>query len=410
MPIFDYKAFRADGKPEKGVIEADTPKNARVKLKKRGLMVTEIVEKTVGGGTVKGKTQRASSSSLFGSGVSVADLSLLTRQLASLVKASVPLVESLAALIDQTENPKLKVVINDIRDKVNQGSSLSKALGAHPKVFDNVFVNMVEAGESSGTLGLVLLRLADLKEAQMRLRRKVVSGMTYPILMMVVATTLLIVIFTFVIPKLAQVFDSVNKPIPISTQVLIWVSNQMVSYWYLLLGGLFFGLTSFLRFINSKSGRPRWDRFKLAAPIFGPITRMVAVTRFSSTMGTLLSSGVPILTSMAIAKNLVGNVHIAGAIENARSNITEGQSIAEPLRKSGEFPPMVIHMISIGEKTGELPQMLKNVSESYEEQVNSKIEGLTALLEPAMIVGMGVVVGLIVLAIFVPLLEISNIS
>jgi general secretion pathway protein F len=334
----------------------------------------------------------------------------MTRQLASLVKANIPLVEALNALVEQIEHDVLKVVLEKVRQDVNEGSSLAKALAAHPKVFDTIFVNMVEAGESSGTLSLVLLRLADLKEAQMRLRNKVVSGMTYPVLMMGVAALLMVGIFTFVIPKLTKVFESMNKPIPPMTRAMMWVSGFVTDWWFLILGALIIGLMVFFNYIRSAGGRPKWDAFKLKSPVFGPLVRMVAMTRFSSTMGTLLGSGVPILTAMAIARNLVDNIPIAEAINKARENITEGQSIADPLRRSGEFPPMVIHMISIGEKTGELPDMLKNISENYEEQVTAKIEGMTALIEPAMIIGMGLVVGFIVIAVFVPLLDISNIK
>ncbi len=408
-PIFDYKAVSLDGKSQKGLIEADSSKTARQKLKKQGLMVTEIREKNAApkAGPAGSKN---TGGSMFGGRASVKDVAMMTRQLASLVKANIPLVEALTALTEQTEKPLLKVTLAQVRQDVNEGLSLAKAFAKHPKVFDNIFINMIEAGESSGTLTLVMMRLADLKEAQMRLRSKVISGMMYPSLMMGVAVILLVAIFTFVIPQLTKVFESMNKPMPATTKFLILVSDTLTSYWYLFLGGTIFGIWSFLRWSASEKGRPKWDAIKLKLPVFGILIRMIAVTRFASTMATLLGSGVPIITAMNISKNLVGSAPIAQAIANARENITEGQSIAEPLKKSGEFPPLVIHMISIGEKTGELPNMLQNVAETYEEQVNTRIEGMTALLEPLMIVGMGGVVGFIVFSIFVPLLEISNIS
>jgi general secretion pathway protein F len=403
-PIFDYKAFGSDGKTQKGIIEAEHAKAARQKLKKQGLMVTEVSEKSAA------KPGGANAVPFFGGRVSIKEISMMTRQLASLVKANIPLVEALNALVEQIEHDVLKVVLEKVRQDVNEGLSLAKALSAHPKVFDTIFVNMVEAGESSGTLSLVLLRLADLKEAQMRLRNKVVSGMTYPVLMMGVATILMVAIFTFVIPKLTKVFESMNKPIPPMTKAMMLVSGFVIDWWHLLLAGLVISLLVFRNYINSPNGRPKWDEFKLRSPVFGPLVRMVAMTRFAGTMGTLLGSGVPILTAMSIARNLVDNIPIANAINKARENITEGQSIADPLKRSGQFPPMVIHMIAIGEKTGELPDMLKNISENYEEQVTASIEGMTALIEPAMIIGMGIVVGFIVVAVFVPLLDISNIK
>lgn len=404
MPIFGYKAIDPSGKTLRGTVEASGSKEARGKLKKQGILVVEMSERAVkdptGGGGIP----------FFGGRASAKDISLLTRQLASLVKANIPLVDALNALVEQTEKPILKVTLSKVRDDVNEGSSLAKSLALHPKTFDTIFVNMVEAGESSGTLGLILIRLAELKEAQLRLRNKLVSGMTYPTLMMGVAVVMMIVIFTFVIPKLAEVFVSMNKPIPASTKILMTISQLLISYWYLVVAFFFTSLTLFRRAIRSETGRPKWHAFLLKIPVLGPLLRMIAITRFATTMSTLLGTGVPILTGMAISKNLVGNLLIARAIEDARANITEGQSIADPLRRSGEFPPMVIHMIAIGEKTGELPDMLKNIANTYEEQVNARIEQATALLEPIMIIGMGGVVGFIVMSIFIPLLEVSNIQ
>lgn len=403
-PMYDYKALSSNGKSQKGIIEAENAKSARLKLKKQGLAVTSIIEKTAN------KPSQSGGVPFVGNRVSVREVALMTRQLASLVKANIPLVEALNALVDQTENEKLKVILAKVRQDVNEGASLAKATGQHPKVFDNIFVNMIEAGESSGTLSLVLLRLADLKEAQMRLRSKVVSAATYPALMMGVAGFLMIAIFTFVLPKLAKVFDSMNKPMPTTTKFLMAVSDLIVNWWFLMAFAAGISFVIFRNYINSEKGRPVWDSFKLKAPILGSLIRMIAVTRFSSTMSTLLGSGVPILTSMTIAKNLIGNVPIEKAVAQARENITEGQSIADPLRKSGEFPPMMIHMIAIGEKTGELPAMLDNVAETYEEQINSKIDTMTGLLEPIMIIGMGLAVGFIVVSVFLPLMEMSNIN
>lgn len=404
-PIYDYKAISTGGKNAKGLVEAESQKAARQKLKKQGLMVTEISERTLAK-----QASQASSVPFMSGKASGKDVAMMTRQLASLIKANIPLVEALSAMMDQAEVPSLKVTLSQVRQDVNEGSSLAKAMGKHPKVFDNIFINMVEAGESSGTLGLVLLKLADMKEAQMRLKSKITSGMMYPALMMGVAVLLMIGIFAFVIPQMTKIFQSMNKPMPPITLFLMGVSDILLTYWYVFLGAFIGAVVSFQRFLRTPAGKDKWDAFTLKTPIFGPLIRMVAVTRFSSTMATLLGSGVPILTAMNIAKNLVANGPISKAIQNARENITEGQSIADPLRRSGEFPPMVIHMISIGEKTGELPDMLKNVADTYEEQVNTKIEGMTSLLEPLMIIGMGGMVGFIVLSVMIPLLDMSNLK
>lgn len=403
-PIFEYKALDPSGKNLKGVVEADSAKTARQKLKKQGLIVTDVSEKTAASAAKKTGVP-------FVSGrVGISDVAFMVRQLASLVKANIPLVDALTALVEQTEHDKLKVVLSQVRTDVNEGLSLGKATAKHPKAFDTVSINMIEAGESSGTLGLVLLRLADLKESQMRLRNKLFSSMMYPVLMMLTSFALVVYIMIKVIPQIASVFEGMDKELPMVTKVMINTSGFMVDWWWALIVGAFVGASSFARYISKGNGKAWWDRTKLKMPVFGMIFRLVAITRFANTMSTLLQSGVPILSSLNIAKNLVDNVPIANAIATARENITEGQSIADPLRRSGEFPPMVIHMISIGEKTGELPGMLKNVSDTYEEQVNVKIEGLSALLEPAMIIMMGGVVVTIVMAVLLPLMEMSNIN
>lgn len=405
MAIFEYKAVDASGKTIRGIIEAESSKTARVKLKKNNLMVTDIHEKNTG----KAGSKSSATSALLGR-IKAHDVALTTRQLASLVKANIPLIDALSALIDQTDNERLKVVLSQVRADVNEGSSLAKALSKHPKVFSNIFVNMIEAGEASGTLPLVLLRLADFQESQVRLKNKIQSALMYPVLMMFAAFGLLVGIFIGVIPKIVKIFESMNKPMPIQTVIMIKISDILSGYWWLLLGLAVLGFIMFQKWIHTAKGRRKWDSLLLRLPVVGPLLRMLAVARFSNTMATLLVGGVPILTAMNIVKNIVSNTLISEAIVQARENVTEGQSIAEPLKRSRQFPPLVIHMIAIGEKTGELPQMLQNVSATYEEQVSVKIEGLTSLLEPAMIIFMGLMVGAIVASVFVPLIELNNIS
>lgn len=406
MAIFEYKALDGAGKTIRGIIEADTIKTARSKLKKNGLLLNDIREKSI---TSKAGASRAASSGLFNR-VKLADVALTTRQLASLIKANIPIVEALTALIDQVDNERLKIVLSGVRADVNEGSSLAKAMSKHPKVFSNIFVNMIDAGEASGTLPLVLVRLADFQESQVRLKNKVQSALMYPMLMMFAAFGLLVGIFVGVIPKIVKIFESMNKPMPLQTKILIYISDFIVDYWFIVIAMVVGGFLLFRRWIGSPKGRKRWDGLLLKLPVLGPLIRMLAIARFSNTMATLLTGGVPILTAMNIVKNIVANELIAEAIVQARENVTEGQSIAEPLKRSRQFPPLVIHMIAIGEKTGELPQMLTNVASTYEEQVSVKIEGLTSLLEPAMIIFMGVVVGGIVASVFVPLIEMNNLK
>jgi general secretion pathway protein F len=283
-------------------------------------------------------------------------------------------------------------------------------MAKHPEIFDPIFSNMIEAGESSGTLGSVLVRLADLKESQMRLRGKIISGMTYPSLMISVAVVIVIAIFVFIIPKITAVFETMKKEIPLQTRIVMKISGFLTDYWFILFPALIFLGISFLRYIKTDKGKKWWDAYLLNLPGVGPLAQMVAVTQFARTMGTLLNSGVPILNCMNITRNVVGNTKFKAAIEMAKENITEGQSISEPLRRSGVFPPVVIHMISIGEKTGELPQMLDNIAVTFEDQANTKIERLVGLIEPAMIIFMGLIVGLIVMSVFLPLLEMTNVQ
>lgn len=406
MPIFEYSGTDRLGNPVRNSVDADSLKSAKQKVKKNGVVLLSIQEKS---------QQKSRLSQLFptlsGAGsVNLTTLAVSTRQFASLIKANIPLVEALAALIDQTESIKLRSVLAEVRQQVNEGSSLRDALAKHPTVFAPIFINMVESGEASGTLPLVLARLADFMEAQVRLRQKVTSAMTYPLLMATVGGGLMLVIFTFVIPKIANIFQSMNKKMPWYTEALMNFSFFLRNYWWLLLIIAFLIGYLIKRYYSTPAGIIKRDRLFLKLPLFGPVVRMVAVSRFASTMATLLNGGVPLVTALGIVKSVVNNEILAKAIADAKENITEGQNIAEPLKRSGEFPQMLIHMIAIGERTGELPPMLEMVAKNYEEQVNARVERMTSLLEPLMIVGMGLSVGVIVMAVFVPLLELQKLN
>lgn len=402
MPIFEYTGTDRVGNPVRSTVEADTAKNARLKVKKSGVVLLSLSEKDVA-------KKKGGGLSLTGRSVNLQVLAMTTRQFASLIRANIPLVESLTALIDQTEDLHLKGVLADVRQAVNEGMSLKNALAAHPKVFPPIFINMVESGEASGTLPLVLLRLAEFMEAQVRLRAKILSAMTYPLLMIGIGGMVVLLLFTFVIPKVANIFQSINKKLPWYTELIMNISFFVKDWWWLLAMMAVAGFLLFRKYISSPAGKAWWDALLLRMPLFGPVIRMIAMSRFASTMATLMNGGVPILTAMNIVKAVVNSVPIAEAITKAQANITEGQSVAEPLRRSGEFPNLLLHMIQIGERTGELPQMLELVSQNYEEQVNNRVERMTTLLQPLMLVVMGVLVGIIVMAIFVPLLELQQI-
>ncbi len=407
MPVFEYKALSAAGKAVQGLKEAESPKALRAALKRDGVFLTEVL----GEQQQQAQAKRDVNVKRWVVGrVSPEDLSVMTRQMAVLIHAGIPLVEALSALVEQVEHERLKRVVSDVKQRVNEGASLADALAGHPRVFNGLFVNMIRAGESSGALDVVLVRLADFTESQARLRSKIVATMIYPVAMLVIGTLVLGALFTVVIPKITKIFEDTKAVLPWTTKALIAFSTFMASYWWVVL--LLQGLTiwGFLRWKSTAAGRARWDRFKLTVPVFGRLIRTIAIGRFSRTLATLLKSGVPLLAAMDIVKNVVGNVRLAEVIEQARVSIQEGESIAAPLKRSGEFPPLVHHMVAVGEKSGSLEEMLGNVADAYEDQVETTVAALTSLLEPFMIVGMGVVVAFIVFSILMPILQINSLA
>jgi general secretion pathway protein F len=341
--------------------------------------------------------------------VTVEDLALMTRQFATLIKAKIPVAEALSALVEQVDNETLRIVMSEVRQKVNEGASLADALGGHPKIFTSVYANMVSAGEASGTLEIVLLRLADFTEGQMKLRNKIKGAMTYPVIMGFFGFLMMNVIFIFVIPKIAKIFVSMKKELPLQTKITIWISDFMQNYWWAVIMAMIGTWYLVKRYIATPKGEAQWHALQLKLPIVGLLIKMINVSRFCSTLATLLNSGVPILTAMTIVKNLVPNVHMKDAIEKARISVSEGATLTGPLIASGHFPALVTHMIRLGEKSGELEPMLKIVSENYEDQVESKIGGLTSVLEPIMMIMLGLGVAFIVFAVVVPMMSLNSV-
>ncbi len=405
MPVFDYKGLDTAGKAVKGKIDGDNLKIARAKLRRQNIFPIELIEKAT-----RDKPTQVSRFTKFFTRVKITDVSVMTRQLATLVKANIPLVEALVAISDQLENERLKLIMTEVREQVNEGSSLATALGKHPQVFSGLYINMVKAGETAGTLDTVLLRLAEFTESSVRLRNKVMGAMMYPLLMTGVGAAIITGLFIFVIPQITQIFSEMEQALPLLTRIVIGISDALRYYWYLIALGLFLLYSFFKKFKATEAGRRKIDALLLKLPIFGKLVRMIAVSRFTSTLSTLLKGGVPLLAAMDIVKNVVDNTLIRDALIKARENITEGQSIAQPLRESGEFPAIVTHMISIGEKTGELESMLNTISDAYDNEVNTTITALTQLLEPVMILLMGVGVGIIVMAVLLPILNLNNIA
>ena len=403
MPVYEYKGLSRSGKNVSGTIDAENSRAARAKLKKDGIFVASMADKT------KRKKKKKAKTSSTGS-VGISDMSNMTRQLASLIKANIPLVDALGACSDQMENPTLKDVLSDCKNAVNEGSPLYRALTKYPKIFDKVFITMVEAGEMSGTLDVILLRLAEFKEDQAELSSKIKSAMLYPAMMTLFMIMIMMVLFIFVIPQMMSIFEDAEITLPWYTLAVIDLSGFLVSYWWLVLIVGIGAFISFRQWKNSDTGRPKWDAILLKLPVVGKLARMIAVSRFTRTLSTLLTGGVPMLNAMDIVKNVVNNAVLAKAISAASDNIKEGESIAGPLKKSQEFPPIVIHMVGIGEKTGELEKMLNQVSDTYDFQVKNAVSGLTSVLEPFMIIMMGCVIGVIVFALMVPMFELANIA
>ncbi len=405
MPVFKYKGLNTSGKTVSGIRDADSPRALRGLLKKEGIYLTEVTGQRASKGAARADVPAAPR---LGQRVSAQELAVITRQLATLLDAGVTLVESLTAMVDQTENEYLKLVLSQVKQRVNEGSSLADALGQHPRIFPALYCNMIKAGESSGALDVVLYRLADFTEGQARLRAKIIGTMTYPAIMVVIGLGILAILFVVVIPKITKIFEDLEATLPLPTEILLGISHFMADYWWAVLL-LVVGLIVFhIQYIRTDSGRTKWDRFKLNMPLFGSIARMLAVSRFARTLATLLSSGVPLLNALNIVRNIVNNKILADALDGARDSITEGESIAAPLKRSGEFPPLVIHMIAVGERSGQLEQMLNNVANNYEYQAETRINALTSLLEPLMIVMMGGAVGFMVFSILLPILQLNE--
>lgn len=404
MAVYVWHGVDGRGKDAKGIRDADNPKALRLLLRKEGILATSIEEESA----ARVRTSRDVDFTRMFQRVSAADLGMFTRQLATLLESGVPLVESLSALIEQTDNALLKGALTQTRDKVNEGTSLAEALKAHPKIFENLYVNMVAAAEASGTLDTVLMRLAEFLETQARLVGRVQSALAYPAFIAVMAVGVIGMMMTVVVPKVTAIFDSFKQTLPWYTRLLILTSDIVSGYWWLILLLVGGGVFALQRWRATKEGNAQWDLWMLSAPLIGQMVVMVAVARFSSTLATLLAAGVPMLTALDIARNVLGNSELVRVVEEAREAIREGESISVTFKRSGRFPPIVTHMISVGERSGQLEKMLEHVAGAYERQVETRITMLMSLLEPIMIVTMGGVSAWIAFSILMPLTSITD--
>ncbi len=409
MAVYSYKGINDKGKNTTGSIDAENEKAARAKLRKMGVYPTGI---SLGGsiGAAKiGMSANVDFAKMFNR-IKLADIALMTRQLSTLLAAHVPLVDSLAAMGEQVANEKLRNIISEMRQKVVEGSKLSDAMRAYPKVFGNMYINMVNAGENSGSLDIVLARLADFTESQQKIKSRISGAMIYPIIMGVVAVLLMFVLLTFMVPKMTSIFKSQKLELPLPTKVLIFFSELLSNYWYLIFAAIGVGIYFILRWFKTPNGREWRDGMLLKMPVFGNLIRLSAISRFARTLSTLLASGVQMLAAMDIVKNVVSNVVLEKSIEVTRNSVKEGESIAEPLKRSGHFPPLVTHMISIGEKTGSLETMLERVADSYDSQVDNAVSTLLSLLEPIMIMVMGGTITFVVVSILLPILQMGDLG
>lgn len=420
MPSFEYIALDAKGAETTGSIDASSEADAIGQLRKSGYYPTKVVEAAKGGVGVKAKRKAtgkskaksmASKNISFGGGrVKSKVLMIFTRQLATLIDSGLPLLRGLTVLAKQEANPVLKKTIDTLADSVQTGSTFSESLAQHPKIFNKLYINMVKAGELGGVLEVVLIRLAEYQEKAQKLKNKIVAAMVYPVIVMFIALSIMVFLMVYIVPKFEDIFRDMlpGKPLPPLTEMVVTFSRGLKDnlLWIVLVVAVV--VIGFKIIAATKGGRKFIDGLKLRMPVFGNVQRKSAISRFSRTLGTLVTSGVPILQALNITRETAGNVVIAEAISQVHESVKEGESIVSPLEASRVFPPMVISMVDVGEETGQLPEMLLKIADVYDDEVDNAVAALTSLLEPIMIVLLALVVGVIVMALFLPLVGIIS--
>lgn len=412
MAEFRFEAKDSSGKRQEGVLSAGSADEAASDLSKRGLTVMAVTPLSSGG-----KKQEPGGMAAFLSGkvtarsarVKLKELVIFTRQLATMISAGIPLLECLEILCEQTENPGFKAVLEEVVLDVRSGTDLSTALSKHPRVYEDIYVNMVRAGEVSGQIDEILVRLAEYQEATQKLRQQIVSAMTYPVISLLLIFGIVLFLLLVIIPKFKEIFASMGVELPWITQALLTTSDFLIDQWYIWVPGIIGAGIGLRLYSKTTIGRRQVDWLSLFMPIFGPLFKKVAISRFTRTFATLISSGVPILGALEIVASTSGNVHIEELVMSASDSVRQGDTLASPLAtKPKIFPPMVTRMIAIGEKSGALEQLLMKISEFYDDEVEAAVEQLTSLIEPLMICIMGVLVGGMVLAIFLPIFALQK--
>lgn len=408
MPVFEYRGVNEKGKPVKGIIDADSPRAARAKLRKQNIFASDLTAET--GPAQTGLLERRFRLRSLFETVNVMDVSVVARQLSTLTSAGMPLVAALQATLEQQPKQSLQKALTKVRERVNEGLSLADALREHPRIFPELFVDMVKSGEASGALDIVLVRLADYLEEHARNSAKLKAVLTYPALMLTVAGIIVFLIFTKAIPQLKGIFETMGKALPPLTRTLIAIGDFLSAWWWVLALGAVGAVIAVNRYGKTEKGRRHLDRIKLNFPITGELILKISVARFARTLSTLLASGIPILKALEIVEAVVANRVLADAIEDARGSIQEGASISGPLRASGVFPPILIHMVAIGEQSGQLEDMLGKVATAYDNEVATATMQLTSLLEPVIILLMAGIVVFIALAILQPIFQLNQLT
>ena len=395
MPNFEYKALNKSGSFLKGFLEADNLKSAKQTLKKQGLFLQEIHVQ-------KAETKEQPFFSL--KKVNTKELAVFTRLLSSLLKAGVPLVESLDSIVKQTTNPYFCSIVTHLRNQVNEGKPFHLALKEFPLVFDIIYASLCESGEASGTLDDILEQIADLMEKRASIKAKVLNALFYPGILFTLAIVVMIVLCVYVLPNMMDLFESTDE-LPFITKMTLALSNFLINYWIALIVTTVTSVYFFFKWKRTKKGKRAWDAFVLSVPIFSRLVRATDIAMFSKILSVLLKGGVPVLKSMEIVKNVLSNELIKEAVEKAKDNIKEGEALVDPLSRSGQFPPVVLQMIRVGEKTGTLEELLDQLSQSYDRQVEMEIAAFTSLLGPFMILFMAGIVILVLLSALLPMLS-----
>jgi len=400
MPLYRYQARTLSGEVVSGTQEADNQSALLGLLRERGLTATSIEAGAAAAAASKSRKRAGK-----GGKIKLGDLVIFSRQLSTMIRAGLPLIEVLNILYDQVEKAKFKTVLKQVERDIQGGAAFCEALEKHPKVFDQFFINMVRVGETAGMLDSILDQVAMYLEKTEKILRRIKSAMMYPSVVSVVAIGITCFLLVKVVPTFKDIFDGFKVDLPLPTRVVLYLSEVVQNYWYYVLGGIFAIYMAVKYYGRTRQGKYNIDRVKLKVPVFGQLLMKAAVARFSRTLGTLIKAGVNILTALEICAKTAGNMVIETAISRCRTSIQAGESLAKPLDESGVFPPMVVRMIEVGEKTGAIDTMLSKVADFYEDQVDAAVEGLTSLIEPLLIVFLGVVIGFIVIAMFMPMFK-----